>query len=159
LRRVSEGVAVLVGSAWRLGRSLIAGEWLLPRAARGDDPRLSPAELETLVAFGETIVEGRALPPDARATLTEGIAGALDGAPGRVGLYRAAARLLDRLAGGRLAGLSLADRAAIVARHRLDVRVVDEEPALPDDARFVRTSLVPELIVGYWRSSAGWAAI
>jgi len=143
----------------RLGRPLITAEWLLPRTARGDDSQLSPAELETLVSFGESIVEGRALSTEAHVTLTEVIADAVDRAPDRVGLYRSAARLLDRLAGGRLAGLSLADRATLITRHRLDIRVVEDEAALPDDARFVRASLAPELIVGYWRSAAGWTSI
>ncbi len=160
LRRTAAGVGLLVGGARRLAHSLFAAGWLTPASSRASEPgRLSEAELDTLVAFGEVIVEGRVLSADARAMLAEALADRVDGFPDRVSLYRGAAQLLDRLAGGGLTSLNLVDRVALVARHRLDVRAVADQPAVSDDARFIRTSLGPELIVAYWGSAAGWAAV
>lgn len=161
LRRTAAGVGLLVGGARRLAHSLIAAGWLTPASSRASEPgRLSEAELDTLVAFGEVIVEGRVLPADARAMLAEALADRVDRVPNRVSLFRGAAQLLDRLAGGGgLTSLNLVDRVALVARHRLDIRAVADEPAVSDDARFIRTSLGPELIVAYWGSGAGWAAV
>ena len=151
LQRAASGVGLLGEGARR---------WLLPTPARASEPRrLSAAELDTLLAFAEVVVDGRALAADSRATLTEAITDSVDRAPDRWSLYRGAAQLLDRLAGRELASVNLVDRAALIARHRLDIRVVADEPAVPDDARFIRTSLGPELIVAYWRSAAGWAAV
>ena len=160
LRRVPAGVAFLVGQVRRLAHGLISTGWVLQASAGAEEPRrLSPAELDTLVAFGEVVVEGRALTGDARTTLSAAGVEAVDRASDRIGLYRGAAQLLDRLAGREFAGLNLADRTALVTAHRLGLRVAQDEPALSDDARFIRTSLAPELVVEYWRSAAGWAAV
>ena len=160
LRRAGAGVGMLVGEARRLAHGLIAAGGLVPASARASEPgRLLPAELDTLIAFGEVVVDGRAPSADARATLTEAIADAIGRAPDRINRCRGAARLLDRLAGRKLASLTLVDRDALIVRHRLDVRAVADEPAVTDDARFIRTSLAPELIDAYWRSAAGWAAV
>jgi hypothetical protein len=160
LRRAAVWAGPLVGETLRLARGLIGGWWLLPASVRASaPPPLSAAELDTLVAFGEVIVDGRALSSEARTALTEALTGAIQGAPDRVDLYRGAVQLLDGLGGRALGRLDLADRAALITRHRLDIRAVADEPAMPDDARFIRTSLGPELVVAYWRSAAGWAAV
>ena len=150
---------MLVGEARRLARGLITAGWLLPASAHAEDPRhLSARELDTLIAFGEVVVDSRALSHDGRAALTEAIADGLGRAPDRISLYRGAAQLLDRLAGRELGKLDLVNRAGLIARHRLDIRAVADE-LVTDDARFIRTTLGPDLIVAYWRSAAGWAAV
>jgi len=159
LRRAAAGVGVLVGATRRLAHGLSAVGGLLPASARGAELPLTSAELDTLLAFGEAVVDGRALSAEVRATLTDALAEAVARAPDRITLYRGAARLLDHLAGRELARLSLVDRAALVSRNRLDIRAASNEPGLTDDARFIRTTLAPELIVAYWGSAAGWAAV
>ncbi len=159
LRRAAAGVGLLVAESGRLVRGLISVAALLPAAARASEPRpLSAAELDTLLAFGEVVVDGRSLSADGRAALIEAIVDTVSRATDRVGLYRGAAQQLDRLAGRELGSLELGDRAAMIARHRLDVRAIAEEP-VTDVARFIRTSLGPELIAAYWRSAAGWATV
>lgn len=159
LRRAAIGVGLLVEDGRQFARGLIAIAWLRPATACASELRpLSGAELDTLLAFGEVVVDGRLLPAAARATLTEAIADAISHAPDRASLYRGAALFLDHLAGRELGSLEFADRAELIARHRLDIRAVAHE-RVADDALFIRTSLGPELIVAYWRSAAGWAAV
>ena len=155
------GVWLFIGRArWLAG--FIPARWLAPTWVAADEsalaPPLSASELDALVAFGEVIVDGRPLTEETRAALVEIIAETLRRAPDQVGQYRNAARLLERLAGGRLDAMDLASRAALIARHRLDVLMVPDE-SVPEDARFVRTSLARQLIAAYWQSAAGWAAV
>jgi hypothetical protein len=123
---------------------------------------LSAVELATLLAFGEVIVEGRALSPAERDELAERVEESARRNPDQLSSYRTAAATLDRLAGARFARLELSGRAKLVARHRLDVRIVqpDEDPgALGTEVRTVRTKTVPDLIDAYWSSPTGWAAV
>jgi hypothetical protein len=123
---------------------------------------LSAAEMDTLLAFGEVIVEGRTLSPAERDGLAERIEESTRRNPDQLSSYRTAAATLDRLAGARFAQLELRDRTELVARHRLDVRVVSPEEgsgALGVEVRAVRTRTVLDLIDAYWSSPAGWAAV
>lgn len=123
---------------------------------------LAAAELESLVAFGEVLVEGRALPPPERDHLVEHVTRSARESPDSLALYRTTAALLDRLAGGPFARLEIAERVALVGRHRLDVRGVPVDADishLGPDAQAVRQRAVPDLINGYWRSPAGWTAV
>jgi hypothetical protein len=161
LQRAAAGVWFIVTQVWRLAPGLNPAGWFRPVSAETSEPglsALSAAELDTLIAFGEVIVDGRPLADDARATLVEAIAARLRNAPDQAGLYRGAARLLEHLAGGRLGDLDLASRTALVARYHLDVRVSADE-SVADEARFIRTGLARELIAAYWQSAAGWAAV
>lgn len=127
-----------------------------------ESPTLSAAELDTLLAFSEVIVVGRALLPAEHDDLAEHIEESARTNPDRFSSYRTTAATLDRLAVARFAQLELRDRAAMVARHRLDVRTVppaQDLGAIADDLRIVRTETVPDLIDAYWSSPAGWAAV
>jgi hypothetical protein len=123
---------------------------------------LSAAELTTLLAFGEVIVEGRALSPAEREGLAEQIEESARRNPDQLSSYRTAAATLDRLAGAPFAQLVLRDRAELVSRHQLDVRIVspdEDSGALDVEVRVVRTRTVPDLIDAYWSSPLGWAAV
>ena len=126
-------------------------------------PPLSPTELDSLLAFGEIAVEGRSLPAAERAYLAAHVEEHAAEASGyHRAHYRTAVGLLDRLAGSRFSSLGFDQRAALVARHRLAVSRVlpDEDLGLfPEDARAVRTRVVPDLIAGYYRSPAGWTVV
>ena len=125
----------------------------LPRASQ-----LSGAELQTLVAYGEVLVESRELSSAERGYLVEHIEQSVREHPETVARYKTTARLLDRLARARFATLDLDRRRALVTRHRLDARPVGgEDPA--DETLDIRTRVLPDLIEGYWASPAGWAAV
>jgi hypothetical protein len=130
-------------------------------AARRQPPsELSPADVQTVVAYGEAIVEGRPLSPEERAYLVQHIEESARTSAGLATLYRTTARLLDRLTGRRFVDLDFHRRQALVARHRLDARPDGSEDARSDtDAIAVRTRVLPNLIEGYWASPAGWAAV
>ena len=133
-----------------------------PTEAAADVPDLTTAEMDALLGFGEVLVEGRMLAPTERDYLVRHIEESARSRPEQLTLYRSTAGLLDRLAGGRFATLGIGDRVALVSRHRLDARGVladDEIAHLGPEARAVRTRVVPDLINGYWRSPAGWAAV
>jgi hypothetical protein len=123
---------------------------------------LSAAELATLLAFGEVIVEGRTLSPAERDGLAEQIEESSRRNPDQLFSYRVAAATLDSLAGVHFAHLEFRERAELVSRHRLDVRIVppDEDPgAFGAEVLAIRTRTVPDLIDAYWSSPAGWAAV
>ena len=123
---------------------------------------LSSAETENLVAFGEVLVGSRSLSPDERRDLAEHLEETARRSPDQVRYYRDAARLLDRLAGRGFAGLTITERAELVGRYRLDVRLASpgaDPLSSRSEARMIRARVVPDLIRGYWASPAGWAAV
>jgi hypothetical protein len=127
-----------------------------------DDQRvLSDPETDALVALGEVLVRGRRFSPSERSDLVSYLAESAGRDADARALYRRAAVVLDRLAGGRFANLALGDRAALVSRHRLDLRAgrPDADGDTFPEAAEVRSRLVPDLIGGYWASSSGWAAV
>ena len=140
-------------------------------AAQPDDPGLpsppteplSPTELASLLAFGEILVEGRPLSAAERGYLAAHIEERAEEASGyHRAHYRTAVGLLDRLAESPFSRLAFDQRTALVTRHRLTVsRVLPDEDlgSFPEDARAVRTQVVPDLIAGYYRSAAGWAVV
>jgi hypothetical protein len=135
--------------------------WVAKDAAPGSTA-LSPAETENLLAFGDVIVEGRALSQTEHDYLAQHIQDSTSRIPGQLECYRRAAALLDRLAGKRFSGLSFVDRSQLIERYQLGARVIslgtDPVPSEPD-ARMIRGRIVPDLIRGYWSSPAGWAAV
>ena len=153
------------GAAHRLGdRRHALGEQVAadPPAPSSGTPGLSATELDALVGFGEVLVEGRTLPPAERDHLVGHIKESAQSSPEALALYRTTAALLERLAEGRFARLEIAERVALVGRHRLDVRGGSSDQDLGNlgaEERAVRTRAVPDLINGYWRSPAGWAAV
>ena len=120
------------------------------------------AELEDLAAFGEVLVEGRALPAAQRRHLLEYVETRTAESPRYLALYRTAVSTLDRLAVRPLAHLTIDERSALVARHGLaawHLRAGEEPAAVPDDVYALRTRVVPDLIRGYYASPAGWAVV
>jgi hypothetical protein len=124
---------------------------------------LSGAELDTLVAFAEMVVEGRPFSAAERAALLEHLADrAAEPSGYYLDLYRTTARLLDRLARARFPTLAPDQRRALLSRYRLMSATVRPGEPLgphPNDAREVRTRAVPDLIAGYYRSPVGWAVV
>ena len=132
-------------------------------SARSPTPslRLSAAELKTVVAYGEVLVDGRALSPGERDDLAEHVEDSARRSPDTLVLFRTTAELLDRLAGARFVDLDLEERRALVTRHRLDARPVggEQDSRSGEETLVVRTRVIPDLIEGYWSSPAGWAAV
>ncbi len=146
------------------GRRRAADERLAadPMPLAPDPTGLSVVELESLVGFGEVLVEGRRLSPAERDHLVEHVTGSVRDRTDTLPLYRTTAALLDRLAGGSFAQLGFAERVELIGRHRLDVRGAPADADIAHlgvEAKAVRERAVPDLINGYWRSPAGWAAV
>jgi hypothetical protein len=123
---------------------------------------LSPLEMEDLIAFGEVLVAGGVLPPDERQVLSEYIEERAKSSPEQLTLYRTVASTLERLAARRFASLEVRERLEIIAHHGLAGRRVqagDDSHPLAADIRALRTRAVPDLIRGYYSSSAGWAVV
>ena len=146
---------------WLGGRARAVGATLGQAQPAAAPTTLSGAELEDLLAFAELLVEGRPLSPAERAPLVEHIEErAKQGSGYYLELYRTTVGLLDRVAGGGFSGLEVAQRIALMTRHRLtssDVRPRENLGAFPDAVRAVRTRAVPDLIGGYYGSSRGRA--
>ena len=131
-------------------------------------PELSSAEIEDLVAFGEALVEGRALALAERRSLVEHIV-RIDRAavPGTLRCIGRRSTCSDRLAGRRFASLEIRERTVqLIARHGL--------AGAPGRARGRRRGplsrcpricassgrlAAPDLIRGYYGSPAGWAVV
>ena len=123
---------------------------------------LTPDERQTVVAFGEILVRGKALSPIEREYLIEHLDDRTRGGPGYLELYRAAAALLDRIAGQPFATLDAGRRAALMVSHRLvdyDIRTREYLWPFRRQELALRTLVVPDLIEGYYRSAAGWAVV
>ena len=123
---------------------------------------LSPGELESLLAFGEVLVEGAALSALGRSCLAEHIEESARHRPEQLAQYRRAVRLLDRLAGKPFSSLEIPDRIQLLGRHRLDARTGptgDDPEPLGGELRMIRARVVPDLIEGSWGSSACWPAV
>lgn len=146
------------------GRRRVAGERLalVTDEPASQSPTLSPAEIESLLAFGEVLVGDRALSPAERRYLAGHIEDWAQNLPGQLSDYRTAVRLLERLAGKPFSSLEIADRIRLLGRYRLDARVLPrgEDPErFGREVQLVRTNVVTALIEGYWGSPAGWAAV
>lgn len=132
-----------------------------PAEAASAVPSLS--DVRDLVAFAEVLVGGDALPAVEQGYLADHIQQQLaTGGEHHAELYLTTVRVLTRLSGSRFATLDLAERRALVARHRLGVSNVrpDESPGTSRaDVRTVRTRAVPDFIDGYYASPAGWAVV
>jgi hypothetical protein len=169
-RRLLQLLALVVGAivaalmAWRPSS-------LVSRIATAFGPRLdlssptgtlSPAELATVVAFGEILVDGGTLPPLERGYLVEHIDDRTRRIPGLLALYRTTAELLDGLAGAPFATLGTDERARLMTDHRLTVaEVTTWELLVPFSRRqlTVRAMAVPDLLLGFYASPAGWAVV
>jgi len=130
-----------------------------PTAATG--PVASPA-LAALLAFAEVVVVGDALSGEGRESLRAALDEHAATRPGHRVLCEAAAAHLDRLAGGTFATLSVAERTALVAAHRLAEHPVGRLELLSPRNRValaLRDLLVPELIAAYYDSPSGWADV
>jgi len=154
----AEAAQRLIARLRRAGGALVHGA----SEPTPETSTLSAGELESLLAFGEVLVEGAALSALGRSCLAEHIEESARHGPEQLAQYRRAVRLLDRLAGKAFSSLEITDRVQLLSRHRLAARAVppgeDREP-LAGEARAVRTEVIPDLIEGYWSSPAGWAAV
>jgi hypothetical protein len=130
-----------------------------PTAPTGPVP--DPA-LETLVAFAEVVVVGDTLSGAGRESIRAALAEGAATRPGHRALCEAAAGLLDRVAGGTFATLSVAERTDVIAAHRLAEYPVGRLELFSPRNRVafaLRDLLVPELITTYWDSPSGWAEV
>jgi hypothetical protein len=124
-------------------------------------PRLSPADIEDLLAFGEVLVSGGPrLPARDRPPLLEHVEQRLQQGGGYYAeLYHQTVDVLTRLGGGRFATLSDVERVSLIMRHRLALAQVQPDESLTEDVRAVRTRAAPDLIGSYYASEAGWATV
>jgi hypothetical protein len=162
LALVVAGGLALAARSLRLREQLL--RWLEPQFDASSPPgQLTAAEIESMAAFGEVIVEGRALNPVSRRALAQYIDERAQSQNGYFRLYRDTAALVDRLAGRRFAELPVADRAAIVSARifarddrsrRREHRFLFERR----EERAVRFA-IPDLIRGYYTSAGGWRVV
>src|SRR5262245_24044567 len=130
-RTLIQGLAILlmglVASIWlispkRLLRviSRLTVNLLGPRVdASSATGVLEPAELDSVVAFAEVLVEGVPLPPEGLQILVEHVNRRTRTTPGYLSLYRAIATTLDRLANRPFSALDLPERTAVIMEHGL----------------------------------------
>jgi hypothetical protein len=135
-------------------------------AARPGPPAggaLPAPDLEDLVALAAVLATGRSASPGEGDDVREHVESRLrQGTGAYLAHYRTAIDVLERLAGGRFSSLAIADRVALLARHRLgSSRVLPEEELgpWPEDVRVLRTRIVPDLIAAFYRSRGGWAVV
>ena len=121
-----------------------------------------PPALTTLLAFAEIVVAGDTIPGDGREALGAWVQESAGTRPGQRALCEATAAMLDRLAGGPFASLSVAARTALVDTNRLAEHPVGRLELLSPRNRVafaVRDLLVPDLIRVYYDSPSGWAEV
>jgi hypothetical protein len=147
-----------LGCASRRDGAGVAPNARAPAAPASSSGMPSAGEMDDLAAFGEVLVEGRALAPAERRQPLAHLGERAARSPEAASVYRAAAATLNRLAGRRFATLAVAERIALVARHRLAVPDGTAEEAAAD-VRALRARTAPDLIRGYYGSAAGWAAV
>ena len=132
-----------------------------PFDAPASNGRLTAAEIEDLVAFGEALVAGLGHAAPERRFLLEHIEDRARN-PKQLSAYRTAASTLVRLAGRPLATLEIRERQQLIVRHTL-VGSIDpsgEDAGAPtDEVHVIRTQVVRDLIRGYYASPAGWAIV
>lgn len=123
---------------------------------------LSGAEVDDLVAFGETLVEGQPLSFEARRPLAEHLEYRTRSSPEYLSLYRTTAGALEQLAGRRFSDLQMRERIELVGVHRLVTsrgRAGEGPDPLTAETRAALRRAVKDLIGGYYASSEGWAVV
>jgi hypothetical protein len=130
--------------------------------ATSKNERLTAAEIDDLVAFGEALVAGPAYDPTHRRYLLEHIeARTADNADQR-SAYRAARKVFVHLAGQPLSTLDIHARQQIIVRHKLagawDSRQ-DQAAVSHEELQLVRRQIAADLIRGYYASPAGWQIV
>jgi hypothetical protein len=141
-------------------RRSVAGALLVSSSAPAVEPAPTSAdEISTLVAFAEVLGDGRALDANERRALAASIEHSLRSDPDRRALHRMTLDVLGAAAGRPFTALSFEDRVALVRRHRLDVRLADDDSPYTADVDAVRARAVPDLITAYWTSAGGWASL
>src|SRR5262245_15669734 len=113
---------------------------------------------DTLLAFAEALLGPDALSALSREVLLDHLLLRAQPDSAFRSEYRACATVLDRLAGVPFWTLSIEARQDLLARHRL-VPTAAAEAAGDENAREIRTFVVPDLIAAYYRSPMGWAAV
>jgi hypothetical protein len=123
---------------------------------------LSRAEMDDLVALGEVLVLGGTLAPTERRYLVEHVQDRTAHSPQYLALYRSAASTLQRLAGERFARVPINERIDLIDRHRLVSSGTGSESdpgPSRSEMRTLRTRVVPDLLMGFYSSPAGWAVV
>jgi hypothetical protein len=172
-RTLIQGLAILLlgfaASIWLISRkrllrvlSRLTVNLLGPRLdASSPTGVLEPADLDSVVAFAEVLVEGVPLPSEGLQILVEHVNERTRTTPGYLPLYRATATALDRLANRPFSALDLPERTTVIMEHGLahPVRLWEYFVPLWRHDLAVRLLAVPDLIDGYYRSAAGWAIV
>jgi len=118
--------------------------------------------MANVVAFGEILVNGGTLPSFESGYLVDHVEDRTRRVPGFLKLYRTTAEYLDGLGGAPFATLTPDERARLMIEHRLTVAEIrTRELLVPfSHARVtVRALTVPDLMLGYFSSPAGWAVV
>lgn len=156
--------AVVLALAWPIPPlRRVAVRLLHPRLdARSPRGSLSPAEMNTVVAFAEVLVDPPQWTEVDRAVVRDDVEYRTQRKPGYLALYRMAAQLLDGRAGGRFAAMDRAARTRLVIEHGFTPKPLsplDYLTTFDRRALAVRTLTAAGLLEDYYDSAAGWAVM
>lgn len=121
---------------------------------------LSPAEIETLIAYTEVLCDVVDLSEETRQTLRSHIDERTQNDPGYLSLFRMAAKFVDQLGGGKFSNLSREARTSALERRGLmSCRVHRRECFSPfgRTERTIRALAATDLVSAYYRTAGGWA--
>ena len=124
---------------------------------------LSASDMETIVAFGEALVVETPFSETEKGYLSRHIDHRTKNTPGFFSVYRLTADFLQCLVpSGEFSKLPLGERIKVLTRHDLlsyDVQAREYLSPFHREELMARTLAVPDLIVGYYASPAGWAVV
>jgi hypothetical protein len=123
---------------------------------------LSPAQMETVLAYAEALANTTNLSEETRQELRSHIDDRTQNAPGYLSLFKMTAAFVSQLGAGDFSKLSLANRAEILEKRGLmSCRVHRRECFSPFGRRerAIRALAAADLVAAYYRSAAGWAVM
>jgi hypothetical protein len=129
-----------------------------PRTPSAGAP-LSPDELDDLAALAGILVAEGPLAPDEREHVLDHVRHRAAAAAHHASVYRQAVRRLERLGGARFAALSPRRQLDLVRRHLGSPALPPADAARGDAGSRALVIAARDLIAGYYRSPAGWAAV
>src|SRR5262245_30068804 len=158
---VAVAATLIAWRPWSLVRQI--ADRLAPRLDQSSPTGiLSPREMAAVIAFGEILLNGGTLPSHERSYLAEHVEDRTRRIPGLLELYRTTAEYLDGLGRPGFATLAPDERARLMIEHRLTVTEIRTRELLVPFSRArvtVRALAVPDLMLGYYTSPAGWAVV